>query len=61
VDFGGKIKLRLLLDRYSAELFVNEGQQAASMVIYTPETAAGICMKADKAVMVDVVKYDLKI
>lgn len=60
VDVGDKIKLRLLLDRYSAELFVNEGQQAASMVIYTRESADGISMKADKAVTVDVEKYDLK-
>jgi len=61
VDFStGEIKLRLVLDRYSAELFVNEGQQAASMTFYTPETATGISMKADKSVTVDVEKYDLK-
>lgn len=60
VDFTDKIKLRVLLDRYSVELFVNEGQQASSMVIYTDENAAGISMKSDKAVTVDVTKYDLK-
>lgn len=61
VEFStGEIKLRLLLDRYSAELFVGEGEQAASMVLYTPADAEGICMSADKAVLVDIEKYDLK-
>lgn len=61
VEFdGGEIKLRLLLDRYSAELFVNNDRQAASMVIYTPADAQGISFRADRPVVVDVEKYDLK-
>ena len=61
-DFsGGEIRLRLILDRYSAELFVGEGEQASSMVIYTPESADGICMKSDRPVLVDMEKYDIRI
>ena len=62
VDFhDGAIRLRLLLDRYSAELFVGEGEQAASMVLYSPEDAEGITLRADAAVQVSVEKYDLEI
>ena len=57
---NGEIKLRLLLDSYSMELFVGEGEQAASAVLYTPAAADGICMSADRPVLVDIEKYDLK-
>ena len=33
-----ELKLRIILDRYSLELFVNDGEQAASFVLYTPVT-----------------------
>lgn len=62
VDFhDGAIRLRLLLDRYSAELFVGEGEQAASMVLYAPENADGITFRADAAVRVSIEKYNLEI
>ena len=56
---GETIRLRLILDRYSAELFMGEGEQAASMVLYTPLEAEGISMRADTAVLVDVEKYEI--
>ena len=61
-DFrDGAIRLRLLLDRYSAELFVGHGEQAASMVLYAPEDAAGITLRADAPVKVSAEKYDLEV
>lgn len=57
----GKLKLRVLLDRYSMEVFVNDGEQAASSVLYTPATADAITFEADGAVLMDVEKYDLKL
>ena len=56
---NGEIKLRVILDRYSVELFVNDGEQAASTVIYTPTEATSIGFVADGAVLIDVEKYDL--
>lgn len=56
-DRGGEIKLRLLLDRYSLELFVNDGEQAASFTLYTHQSADGISFRADGAVQVDVEQY----
>ena len=57
---SGAVKLRLVMDRHSLELFVNDGEQAASFIIYTPETADSISFEADGAVLVDVEKYDLE-
>lgn len=55
----GEIKMRILLDRFSVEIFVNDGEQAASTVIYTPQTADAITFEADGSALVDVEKYDL--
>ena len=58
---NGKIKLRLVMDRNSLELFVNDGEQAASFIVYTPEDADSISFQAENgAVLLDVEKYDLE-
>ncbi len=56
---GGEIKLRLILDRFSLEVFVNDGEQAASAVIYTRQEADAISFEAGGMVLMDVEKYDL--
>ena len=57
---GAEIKMRLLLDRRSLELFVNDGEQAASMLLYTPASADAIRFEADGGgVLLDVEKYGL--
>ena len=43
----------------SLELFVNDGEQAASFVLYTPLEAASVSFSSDGSVLVDVEKYDL--
>ncbi len=55
-----ELKLRLILDRYSLEIFVNDGEQAASFVIYTPISADSISFSADGAAIIDVEKYDIE-
>lgn len=56
----GRIKLRVVLDHYSLELFVNDGEQAASFVLYTPMEAASISFGSDGMLLMDVEKYDLE-
>ncbi len=56
-----ELKLRIVLDRYSLELFVNDGEQAASFVIYTPITADSISFSADGMAIIDVEKYDIEV
>ena len=56
-----ELKLRIILDRYSLELFVNDGEQAASFVLYTPVSADSISFSCDGAAIIDVEKYDLMV
>lgn len=60
-DRGGEIKLRIVLDRFSAEVFVNDGEQALSMTLYTPLTADGISFEAQGKAVIDVEKYEIVI
>lgn len=56
-----ELKLRIIMDRYSLEIFVNDGEQAASFVIYAPITADSISFSADGAAIIDVEKYDIEV
>jgi len=58
-DRGGELKLRLILDRFSVEAFINDGEQVMSATMYTEQAADGISFFADGTVCMDVVKYDL--
>lgn len=56
----GKLKLRVILDRLSVEVFVNDGEQVLTATIDTPRDAREISFLAeDGNVIVDVVKYDI--
>lgn len=55
----GELKLRIILDRFSVEVFVNGGEQVLSATMYTDQAAEGISFYADGTVNMDVVKYDL--
>lgn len=55
----GKIRLRIILDNFSVEVFVNDGEQVLSATLYTDVSADGISFYADGNAVVDVVKYDL--
>ena len=56
----GEISFRLVLDRYSMELFINNGQQVMSMVILTDVRAEGISFKAVGELLMDVTMYELE-
>lgn len=53
------LKLRVILDRFSVEIFVNDGEQAMTATIYTEQKADGISFMADGAVRMDITKYEL--
>lgn len=57
----GKLKLRLLLDRYSVEIFANDGETAATLAIFTRQEATAISFDAEGSVLMDVEKYDIDI
>lgn len=57
---NGRIDLRLILDRFSVEVFVNGGEQAMTATLYTDQAAQGISFFANGRVRMNVVKYDLQ-
>ena len=44
---GGRLRLHLILDRFSVEAFIGEGEQVMSATLYTDLTAQGISFYAD--------------
>ena len=58
-DQGGELKLRIILDRFSLEVFANDGEQAMSVTLYTPQSANGIRFEAQGKVLLNVEKYDI--
>lgn len=58
-DRNGNIKMRILLDRYSCELFVNDGEQVMSSLIFTSQDGTGIRFLAKGKAVMSVCKYDI--
>ncbi len=56
---GEVLNLRLLLDRYSVEVFVNEGEKVMSSVFHTPMESDGIIFDTDGTACINVIKYDI--
>lgn len=55
------MKFRILMDRFSVEIFVNDGELAMSTVIYTDLSARGICFSCDGTAEFSVLKYDVDV
>lgn len=56
-----KIKLRIVMDKYSIEVFVNDGQKAMTSLIYTPLEAQQILFSATGSLTFSVTKYDVEV
>ena len=56
---GGEVTLRILMDRFSVEIFINDGSQTATMVLFTPQKADNISFAADGKAQISVEKYTL--
>lgn len=57
----GKLKLRLILDRFSVEVFANDGEYVMTATLYTEQAAKGISFFADGKVRMQVTKYELNV
>lgn len=44
------VKLRVLLDTWSMELFLNDGEQAVTTLLYTPRCAQDVLLRAPKPI-----------
>ena len=55
----GNLKLRVILDRFSVEVFVGEGEHAMTMTIPTDPALDGISFYSEGGVIMDIEKFDL--
>ena len=53
------LKLQILLDKYSVEVFANDGEKVMSSLFYTSLDAKGIIFDSDGTAQVNIVKYAL--
>lgn len=58
-DRGGELELRVILDRYSVEVFVNGGEQVLSATLYTPQEAEGISFEVRGRALMDLEHHTL--
>ena len=58
---NGALKLRILLDKNSIEVFANDGEQTMTAWIYTPQSADGITFAADSKATVTVEQFELNL
>ena len=56
----GRLGMRLLIDRWSAEAFINDGEQAISLTYYTDPSAEGITFSCDGRATLDVTAYRIE-
>lgn len=57
---SGHIKFRIIMDRYSVEVFINDGEQVMTSTIYTEQDARDISFIVQGNIKMHIVKYDLK-
>lgn len=53
--------MRILMDRYSVEIFVNYGKQVMTSLIYTPQSATGITFEGIGEALMDITKYNIEV
>ena len=51
------LKLRILLDKYSVEIFANDGEKVMSSLFYTPLKADNILFDSDGTAQINIIKY----
>jgi beta-fructofuranosidase len=56
---NGEIHLHVILDRFSIEAFVNDGEQVMTATILTDPSAQRISFEADGRAVMDITKYSL--
>lgn len=56
-DCTKELKLRVIIDKYALEIFINDGKQAAAMKLDTPIEADGIVLESMDDVIVDVTAH----
>jgi beta-fructofuranosidase len=58
---NGRLKLRLILDRFSVEAFINDGEKVMSATVGTPQSAQEISFFCDGKTRFNVRMYTLMV
>ena len=58
---NGMLSLRVLVDRYSVEIFVNNGEQVMTSLIYTPLSENTISFSSDGEACMNITKYNIEV
>ena len=58
---NGRLSFRMILDRYSAEVFVNGGEKVMTVTLETPREAEGISFHVKGKAILNIKKYRLEI
>lgn len=58
---NGMLSLRVLVDRYSVEIFVNNGEQVMTSLIYTPLSENSISFSCDGEACMNITKYNIEV
>ena len=58
-DQKGKVKLRLIMDKYSVEIFANDGEQVMTSTFYTPLDATEISFYTKGNATINIEKHDI--
>ena len=58
-DAQQELRLRIILDRNSCEIFIDGGRKVMTATLYTDYAADNISFRADGDVVMDIVKYDI--
>ena len=58
-DKGGEIRLHVILDRFSVEIFINDGEQVMTATILTDTNARGISFHSDGGAVMDLTWHSL--
>ena len=56
-----ELNLRLILDKFSVEAFINDGSQTMTSAIYTPIEANGIIFESDGVAEIEIESHKIKI
>ena len=60
-DKKGKVKMRLIIDKYSVEIFANDGEQVMTSTFYTPLEATGITFASEGNSIINIKKHDIEV
>ncbi|WP_051656894.1 GH32 C-terminal domain-containing protein [Butyrivibrio sp. AE3004] len=58
---NGRIRLRIIIDRYSVEIFVNDGEKVLSAILETDVAADGISFIAEGKAKINVEHYNISL